>query len=211
MWKPSTSCNGSTIKGDIISDYDDLGRRTDRTTEITFGLLADAAGRATSAADSEFRITIDDAILGYGASASARSYDPSSQYTGRGKIDLRLAGGITALGDNSQIMVNRLAMDSGAGLKAIQGAGGRPIAVAANHFNLGTGSTVDYYLPDRAYFPGQVVLQLVRLNQNGEFVNLSTATGGDDQILFTQGIYDYQGFTVSWDSSGQLIDRKSVV
>jgi uncharacterized protein with beta-barrel porin domain len=71
--------SGAVINGDIVSDYDDRGNGTTRSTLLTFGKLADANGEATNSGDSTFDINITDNI------------------GGKGKFDLETWGGETTL------------------------------------------------------------------------------------------------------------------
>jgi hypothetical protein len=51
--------SGAVINGDIISDYDDRGNGTTRSTLLTFGKTADANSESTVTADTNFEFTIN--------------------------------------------------------------------------------------------------------------------------------------------------------
>ncbi|QHM70985.1 autotransporter outer membrane beta-barrel domain-containing protein [Mixta intestinalis] len=78
--------NGAALEGNIISDYDwqDVYGRQ-RLTQLTFGRLADAQGRAREQVDPAFRLRYQGDI------------------TGLNNLDLHLDGGITALNGSHHI------------------------------------------------------------------------------------------------------------
>lgn len=57
---------GASVAGDLVTDYTDAGRGTDRYTVLTFGREAAAGGRATDTGDDAFAFTFADRILGTG-------------------------------------------------------------------------------------------------------------------------------------------------
>lgn len=102
--------DGAEITGDIISDYDyNPGNYVKpKATSLTFGKVADADGRATDGADSNFDFTITGKILGDKKAAGSTDY-----YSGRGMINMDLYGGTTTAASTSDINVYNLTMKSG--------------------------------------------------------------------------------------------------
>ncbi|MDR1921551.1 MAG: autotransporter outer membrane beta-barrel domain-containing protein [Candidatus Adiutrix sp.] len=205
----------AAITGDIISDYDDLGRGTDRATELTFGKLADADGRATNNLDDAFRITLNGSVLGYGARPAAAGYGDREEELniGRGLINMTMAGGVTAFGSSAEVKVNRFAVEAGAGIVMVPVEGGNIAKLSANNFNLAAGSTVDFIVAEhdfiygREYGTGETpVLELARFDPGGEFVNQSSVPAGGHDAAFSMGIYDYSGYRLTWDDSGQKLN-----
>ena len=200
---------GAQISGDIVSDYDDLGRDTDRTTKIILGLAADSNN-----VDSDFRITLNDRIIGYGAGSTKTDpfainrpggYDGGGLYVGRGRLDLTLAGGITTLGAGAEVKVNSFNLNTGADLE-ILGANGKTLTtIASNNFNLAEGSTVTIDLGVDSFLPGPNVVHLQQLDQYGDFINNSTVVSRTYEEGVILGIYGYDNYTLGWDPTKHYV------
>ncbi|MDR0881921.1 MAG: hypothetical protein LBP55_05205, partial [Candidatus Adiutrix sp.] len=110
--------NGASIQGRIINDYYYSGEDDQvpsKSTYLNFGLAADADGQAiTGTPDPNFRFTIKDDILGYGADNTELGYE--YRYTGRGLFDVALAGGQTIVSSQATIKVNNFTVASEAAL-----------------------------------------------------------------------------------------------
>jgi hypothetical protein len=101
---------GASVFGDLVSDYDDMGRGSDKATTIYAGGSLGAYDRP----DPDFRLTLSGRVLGSGKRPGA---DGPGRHTGRGLIDLVLVGGTTCVPDSGRIEVRGFTVESGAVLE----------------------------------------------------------------------------------------------
>ncbi|MDR2405365.1 MAG: hypothetical protein LBE27_03240 [Deltaproteobacteria bacterium] len=98
---------GASIFGDIISDYDNMGKGAARVTSIYVGGSTEAFDKA----DPDFSMVISGKILGSGKIPMANA---PRRYIGRGLIDLILVGGKTTIPDTGRIDVKSVKVLEGA-------------------------------------------------------------------------------------------------
>jgi hypothetical protein len=122
---------GASVFGDIVSDYDDLGRGTDRATAVYAGGSLGALDRP----DPGFSLTLSGRVLGSGRGSGA--------YSGRGLIDLALVGGTTSLPDSARVDVRGFTLEPGATLELRPDlANLRPIFLEADSVAFKEGSVI---------------------------------------------------------------------
>jgi hypothetical protein len=127
---------GAAISGDIISDYDNLGRGNTRATDIYVGGISENF----ETPDPDFQMTISGKILGSG---KVPKEDGNRLYIGRGLINLILVGGITTIPDSGRIDVSSVNISPGAVLEIKPDlANLRPIFLEANTVVFSPGSII---------------------------------------------------------------------
>jgi hypothetical protein len=151
--------SGAKIEGDLISDYDDLGRGTSLGTRIVFGETGDEsvspdpqspqAPSDTSKAPPKppkdpkkpvppapFEFRLSGRVLG-----SGKAPEGNALYSGRGLIDLEFYSGVVSLEDSSRIEVNKVVLEKGASLLIKPDLSSRrPIFLEANDIDFKEGS-----------------------------------------------------------------------
>jgi len=182
--------NGASLDGDIVSFWNPYDVRVlyyyDKAglmTALTFGLTADAAGKATSVPDPDFNLTYRGDIRG---SAS---------------LDMALRGGTLVWAGNASL--HSFAAAGGTILKT-DFLGGFPSIIAADTVSLDVGARVGFSPQPFAYGRELQVgyNPVLRLNA----VNLvNNATPLPSSGNFTMGAWDYAWNGLLWDDDGSTL------
>jgi hypothetical protein len=187
--------SGASIFGDIISDYDDLGRGTEKATTIYAGGSLEPFDQP----DPGFSLTISGRILGSGKKPEDHG---SRRYIGRGLIDLILLGGQTTIPDTGRIEVRSVTVNSGAVLEIKPDlANLRPVFVEAGSVVFSEGSVIrvseSTSLKKGRAFYFTPLLKVTKTGP-GEFVNRASieldpelSLSGGELRWFSSGLDDY--------------------
>ncbi|MDR2199009.1 MAG: hypothetical protein LBR53_06100 [Deltaproteobacteria bacterium] len=186
---------GASIYGDLISDYDDLGRGTERTTTIRAGGTLNDPEKA----DPDFRIVLSGRILGGGRRPEGQG---PRLYIGRGRIDLILVGGRTSVPDTFRADVESLEVRPGATLEIKPDlANLRPVLVRAENVIFSAGSVLRVSeSTSRKKGPPNYFTPLLKIEVRGDpgFVNSAlletdpeSSLSGGELAWFVSGPGDY--------------------
>jgi hypothetical protein len=142
--------NGARIQGDIISDYDDLGKGSELSTRLIFGEIdpldpKDPKDQKASppktpgsekAPEPPFKFSIEGRILG-----SGKVPGDGTLYLGRGLIDLEFKSGLISVEDSARLEANKVTLEKDASLLIKPDLSSlRPIFLEANDIDFKDGS-----------------------------------------------------------------------
>jgi hypothetical protein len=182
---------GAAIFGDIISDYDNLGKGKPKATNIYVGTKTGSFDLP----DPDFMMTISGKILGSG---QAPKENGPRLYIGRGLINLILVGGITTIPDTARIDVFSVYISPGAILEIKPDlANQRPLFLEADSVVFSHGSVIrvsESTSLKKGKVPYFTPLLKVTNRGTGDFVNEATLELNPDSSL--------KGGELSWFSSG---------